>query len=86
MSGDTNLRCAIACYEAALRVRTESDFPSDWAMTQNNLGLAFRDLGNLDDAAEAFESAARGLESVGDRIRAGKASLEAEKSRHMNGL
>ena len=34
-------RRAIACYEAALRVYTESDFPSDWATTQNNLGNAY---------------------------------------------
>ena len=37
-----NLRRAIDCYEAALRVYTESDFPSDWATTQNNLGNAYR--------------------------------------------
>ncbi len=37
----SNLHRAIACYEAALRVYTESDFPSDWATTQNNLGNAY---------------------------------------------
>ena len=35
---DENLRPAIDCYEAALRVYTETDFPQEWAMTQNNLG------------------------------------------------
>ena len=39
-----NLRRAIACYEAALRVYTESDFPADWAGTQNNLGIAYSNL------------------------------------------
>jgi len=32
---------AIACYEAALRVRTERDVAAAWAMTQNNLGVAY---------------------------------------------
>ena len=36
-----NLAKAIACYEAALRVRTEQEFPQDWAATQNNLGNAW---------------------------------------------
>ena len=31
---------AIVCYEAALRVYTKADVPLDWAMTQNNLGIA----------------------------------------------
>ncbi len=31
---------AIQLYEAALRVRTERDFPEEWAATQNNLGNA----------------------------------------------
>ena len=39
-----NLRRAIACYEAALRVYTEADFPADWAGTQSNLGTAYKDL------------------------------------------
>src|SRR5207248_5374004 len=34
----SSLRQAIACYEAALRVYTEEDFPQGWASTQNNLG------------------------------------------------
>jgi predicted ATPase/class 3 adenylate cyclase len=52
-SGDraANLRQAISCYEAALRVRTESQFPMDWAMTQNNLGNAYSDLPSGDRAA-----------------------------------
>ena len=43
-TGAKNLRRAIACYKAALRVYTEADFPTDWAMTQNNLGAAYADL------------------------------------------
>ena len=80
-----NLRRAIACYESALRVRTEADFPSDWAMTQNNLGLALRELGKLDESVHAFEFAARGFESVGDWKSAEESSREAEESRRMKG-
>jgi predicted ATPase/class 3 adenylate cyclase len=60
-----NLRKAIQCYEAALRVYTERDFPLDWAMTQNNLGNAYEDLpsgdraANLRKAIECFEAALR---------------------------
>jgi len=39
-----NLKKAIACYEAALRDRTEKDFPVDRANTQNNLGVAYWNL------------------------------------------
>jgi predicted ATPase/class 3 adenylate cyclase len=46
-----NLRHAITCYEAALRVQTEHDFPQDWATTQDNLGNTYAHLptGNRDD-------------------------------------
>ncbi len=60
-----NLRQAIACYEAALRIRTEDDFPQDWAMTQNNLGIAYTDLpsgdraANLRQAIACYEAALR---------------------------
>jgi tetratricopeptide (TPR) repeat protein len=52
-----NLAKAIACYEAALRVRTEHDFPVYWAMTQSNLGAAYCDL-LIGDRAE---NGARGI-------------------------
>ena len=39
-----NLARAIDCYKAALRVRTEANFPENWAGTQNNLGAAYSDL------------------------------------------
>ncbi len=38
-----NLEIAIACYQAALQVRTREAFPKDWAATQNNLGDAYSD-------------------------------------------
>ncbi|MFO0952099.1 MAG: tetratricopeptide repeat protein [Isosphaeraceae bacterium] len=39
-----NLGRAIACFEAALRVYTRSEFPAHWAMVQDNLGTAHRNL------------------------------------------
>ncbi len=43
-----NLQQAIACYEAALRVRTESDFPIDWATTQNTLEIALKEKAEIE--------------------------------------
>ena len=60
-----NLARAIECYQAALRVRTEQDFPADWATTQNNLGETCRNLPTGDRAAhlakaiECFQAALR---------------------------
>ncbi len=60
-----NLAKAIACYEAALRVRTERDFPVEWAETQNNLGIAYTHLpagdrgANLAKAITCYEAALR---------------------------
>ena len=60
-----NLRRAIACYEAALRVYTKADFPSDWAGTQGNLGIAYAKLptgdrgDNLRRAIACYEAALR---------------------------
>jgi tetratricopeptide (TPR) repeat protein len=62
---DANLRQAIGCYEAALRIFTEKDFPHDWAMTQNNLGIVWSDLpsgdrnANLRQAIACCEAALR---------------------------
>ena len=46
-----------------MTVRTREAFPQDWAMTQNNLGTAYRDriqgsrAENLEAAIKAFEAA-----------------------------
>ena len=37
-----NLEIGIACYNAALTVYTPKDYPEDWAMTQNNLAIAYK--------------------------------------------
>jgi tetratricopeptide (TPR) repeat protein len=61
----TNLKRAIGCYSAALRVYTEADFPADWAMTQNKLGNAYWSLptgdrgGNLRMAIGCYTAALR---------------------------
>ena len=58
-----NVRRSIACFEAALGVFTASDFPSQWANTQNNLGNAYVQLPtgdrgeNLRHAIDCFELA-----------------------------
>ncbi|MFN6558802.1 MAG: CHAT domain-containing protein, partial [Nostoc sp. ChiSLP01] len=58
-----NLELAIKCYEAALLERTRDRFPIQWAMTQNNLGLAYlyRIRGeraeNLELAIKCYEAA-----------------------------
>jgi tetratricopeptide (TPR) repeat protein len=60
-----NLQKAIDAFQAALRVKTEKDFPFDWAETQNNLGIAYSELpggdrsGNLQKAIDAYEAALR---------------------------
>jgi tetratricopeptide (TPR) repeat protein len=60
-----NLRRAMECYEAALRVFTERDFPRAWARTQNDLGNAWSNLptgdpdANLRRAMECYEAALR---------------------------
>ena len=58
---DANLRRAIDCYKAALRVRTETMFPQDWAMTQHSLGVLFIRKGYLRQALSCFENALRVL-------------------------
>ena len=52
-----NLEQALTCCKNALQVRTRKDFPSNWADTQNNLGLIHRDLGQIDEAISCFHSA-----------------------------
>ena len=84
-----NLQQAIACYQAALRVYTEREFPVDWAMTQNNLGAAYSDLptgdrgANLQQAISCYEAAIRGYAAAGlteeaDRVRQLLASLKQQ--------
>src|SRR5690606_10518574 len=59
-----NLKRAIAAYQAALQYLTPERAPLAYAGTQNNLGIAYRDLSELEEreanlkrAIAAFESA-----------------------------
>ncbi|WP_434222171.1 CHAT domain-containing protein [Limnospira platensis CENA597] len=58
-----NLEIAIACYQAALEVRTRSAFPQYWADTQNNLGNAYKDCirgeraDNMEEAIRCYQGA-----------------------------
>ncbi|MGK7921751.1 MAG: CHAT domain-containing protein [Trichodesmium sp.] len=60
-----NLETAIACYKAALRVRTESAYPQQWATTQNNLAIAYsyrikgESADNIETAIAYYEAALR---------------------------
>lgn len=38
-----NLELSIIAYEQAFQVYTRDNFPKDWAMTQNGLGVAYSD-------------------------------------------
>src|SRR5436190_1732865 len=54
-----NLTNAVACCEAAVRVRTERDTPADWPLTQNYLGPACERSENLPKAISCYEAALR---------------------------
>ena len=50
----------MAAYEAALVYYTAERAPLDYAMTQNNLGNAYRDLAEIEDALRAEQPEAGG--------------------------
>ncbi|MEK7354520.1 MAG: tetratricopeptide repeat protein, partial [Chloroflexota bacterium] len=47
-----NCKKAISAYEAALTIYTLKGFPMQYAMTQNNLGAAYRTLAEVENKAE----------------------------------
>ncbi|NEP35325.1 MAG: tetratricopeptide repeat protein, partial [Moorea sp. SIO3B2] len=59
----STMEIAITGYEVALTVFTREAFPINWASTQNNLGLAYRNritgdkAQNLEDAIACYQSA-----------------------------
>jgi tetratricopeptide (TPR) repeat protein len=59
------LREAIACYDAALTVRTRDAFPQQWAMTQFNKSLLFVALQDWQQALTCIEAAIGGFRLVG---------------------
>ena len=42
----------MAAYRSALEVKTKADLPQDWAVTQNNLGIALQELGTRSGGEE----------------------------------
>ena len=58
------LKLAIAAYEAALVVYTPDRFPMAYAMTQNNLGTAYRTLGEVEEKAENCRRAIAAYEAA----------------------
>jgi tetratricopeptide (TPR) repeat protein len=60
-----NLQQAFVCYENALRVHTDQNFPEKWALGQNNLGNTYTQLPtgdraqNLAQAIACFQNALR---------------------------
>ena len=61
---EENLKLAIGAFEEGLKVYTKDRFPQDYAMTQNNLGIAYRKFSddraledNLNLAIRAYEEA-----------------------------
>ena len=58
------MKIAIKAYQNALKITTVEQFPMDYAMTQNNIGNAYRTLAEVEDKAknckkaiEAFQNA-----------------------------
>ena len=66
-----SLQQAIRHYKAALEIRTREVFPTSHIETQFNLGLAYRDAGQLIDAFCAIEIALDTLESLPSEIAIG---------------
>ncbi|MEW6202823.1 MAG: hypothetical protein AB1546_12660, partial [bacterium] len=58
-----NLDKAIKAYEVALEVRTRKDFPEQFAMTQNNLGGAYRYLAGVSEGKEKIDYKNKALEA-----------------------
>ncbi len=55
--GTANLEEAVAAYREALKEWTRERAPLQWAMTQNNLGLALETLGERESGAAKLEEA-----------------------------
>ena len=52
-----HLHSAIACYQEALSVHTEEEFPFDWALLQSGVGDVYMQLGEMETAATYYEFA-----------------------------
>ena len=63
-SGTTPLEEAVEAYRAALQKLTRERVPLQWAMTQNNLGLAFQSLGERESDTTRLQEAAASFSNV----------------------
>ena len=61
---EENSAKAIHAYEEALKIRTIDKYPLDYARTQNNLGNAYWNLGNVRDKEENLTKAIRAFEEA----------------------
>jgi tetratricopeptide (TPR) repeat protein len=65
-----DLQQAVAAYRDALKETTRERVPLDWAMTQNNLGIALRRLGERADGTKRLDEAvAAYCEALQERTR-----------------
>src|ERR1700722_6778812 len=76
--GTQHLSEAVVAYRAALQEYTQARVPLDWAQTQNNLGLALRDLGKRTNDTNEL------CEALSDRVSAWQVFSEAAALR-LNG-
>ena len=52
----TRICRAISCYEAALRVYTEADFPADWARIQHSMGVVHQNIQDDDRSPNVYRA------------------------------
>jgi tetratricopeptide (TPR) repeat protein len=64
--GTTRLEEAVAAYREALKVSTRERMPFQWAMTRNNLGVAFLRLGEREGGTARLEEA---VTAFGDALK-----------------
>jgi tetratricopeptide (TPR) repeat protein len=68
--GTEKLMESVACYRAALNVRTRQLVPLDWAMTQNNLGNTLFILSTREESVRRLQEAIGAfLEALKERTR-----------------
>ena len=88
-AGAALLAEAAAAYRAALEVHTRAAHPVDWAMTQENLGLAFEAMGDRggdgDDQAGRLRGGAGLLRRGAGGVRCGRDGVEPGEMRAQPG-
>jgi tetratricopeptide (TPR) repeat protein len=80
------LKESVAAYRAALEERTRERAPLDWAMTQNNLGLALSQLGEWENTTEILEEAIATSRAALDESARERVHLQWAKAQNNLGL